>query len=160
MVCIGPHLYIVEQQYLLLSSHQLLFTMVVLTKLLKDRTLYYSTSYAQSGSGKRDNTHYCYRDNTVHFSIGEIELFTSKPNPCAFIRKLRTLPITLVVIHAEHPLLTTSEQTYLVHTFHLLKHQLICVQFHLTQSIAKLSSLLYQGLIIALCNQTILNAIE
>ncbi len=64
--------------------------------------LYYSTSYARSSNGKRDNTICSFRgtDNTVQF--GQLELFISEPVPIALLRKLLPTEDSLMQ-QAGHP---------------------------------------------------------
>lgn len=112
MACIGNHLYVVgkckaamptvEQSLALAYSNSI----DVFSRLLKDRTMYCSTSYLRSGKGKRDNTHCYYRDDDGGSCIGVIELFSSKPKLCAFVREVKTLQPTLINA-AGHPCRTT-----------------------------------------------------
>lgn len=74
----------------------------IFSRVLKDGIPYYSTSYTRSGNSKRDNTHCYYQSDTGDSSFGVIELFTSTPRPCAFIRGLKTLETTLIN-RAGHP---------------------------------------------------------
>lgn len=68
---------------------------------LKDGIMYYSRSY-QKSHGKRDNIHCRYRSETGEYCFGEIELFTTTPNPSAFIRQMEPLSTTLIN-RAGHP---------------------------------------------------------
>ena len=92
MTCIGPHIYAVgkckaavptvEQS----SALDLLSNSInVISSLLKDRSMYCSTSYLRSGNGKRDDTHcYYYLDDNGISYIGVIELFCRKPKKVCF----------------------------------------------------------------------------
>ena len=79
----------------------------VFSKMLKDRVLYHSISYPKSATGKRNNTHCCYRDEingTIHF--GQIELFITSPTPYALVRRLQPSSISLIN-KAGHPCRTS-----------------------------------------------------
>ena len=112
MMCIGNHTYVIGQlrrtkttteQSILLGSGNI----DVFSRMLKDRVLYHSTNYLKSVSGKRNNTHCCYRDETNDsICFGQIELFTTIPTPCALVRQLQPLSTSLIN-KAGHPCRTS-----------------------------------------------------
>ena len=75
----------------------------IFSRLLKDGVLYHSTSYTNSTSGKRNNTHCCYQDKANnHICFGQIELFTTCLRPHAFVRPLCLLGASMLT-QAGHP---------------------------------------------------------
>ena len=81
MTCIGPHIYAVGKCKAAVPTVEQASALDLLcnsiddfSRLLKDRSMYCSTSYLKSGQGKRDDTHrYCLDDNG-RSCIGVIEL--------------------------------------------------------------------------------------
>ena len=104
MLCIGNHIYIVGKHKVMTPNAEQSVALggyvnkiEVFSRLLKDRILYYSTTYERSMQGKRDNTHCSFRDNARKtVSFGRIQSFTNNPGPYALVRKLKQLEPTLI----------------------------------------------------------------
>ena len=113
MMSIGSHTYIIGQLKVTKPTTEQAVAfgcaddINVFSKMLKDRVLYHSISYPKSATGKRNNTHCCYRDKingTIHF--GQIELFITSPTPSALVRRLQPSSISLIN-KAGHPCRTS-----------------------------------------------------
>jgi hypothetical protein len=106
MKCIGNHTYVVGKQKIVVPTAEQSIALAfddnieVFSRLFKDGVLYYSSSWKQGN--KRDNIHCAYNDGTGEKCFGIIEIFTSTPKPCAFIRQL-TAPPTTLINEAGHP---------------------------------------------------------
>ncbi len=126
MMSIGTHTYVIGQYKVTTpaveQSTALGYTsnIGIFSRMLKDGVVYHSTSYARSTSGKRNNTHCCYRDESNDsICFGQIELFTTCPTPHAFVRQVHPL-ITSLINQAGHPCrpsLTHYQQADLLNSY-------------------------------------------
>ncbi len=125
MRSIGSHMYIVgnckavpptlEQAAALICGNSI----EIFSRLLKNGILYYSQDYKRSNLIKRDNTICYYQDTNGQYCFGAIDLFTTTPEPIAFIRQIITLQTTLIN-KAGHPcrsLLSVYQQADLLDSY-------------------------------------------
>ena len=111
MILIGQNTYAIGQTSVIIPNREQASALGTLThhrietfsRLYKDGTLYYSTTYSRASCNKRDDTICCFRasrDSTVMF--GRIELFVLSPTPSILLRQLQPEEQSLLQ-EAGHP---------------------------------------------------------
>ena len=111
MILIGQNTYSIGQTSVVIPNREQASALGTLThhrietfsRLYKDGTLYYSTTYSRASCNKRDDTICCFRasrDSTVMF--GRIELFVLSPTPSILLRQLQPEERSLLQ-EAGHP---------------------------------------------------------